>query len=101
MEPVLAKGMGFLFFAHATNALRHALHALRLRVNAMFTCSKPWRRGALPVLRSPARRDAGGCSMLLYGHATRTRSRFQWGTSEQLKGEGGMRFLKGKISVRN
>ncbi len=37
MEPVLGKGMGFLFFALATNALRLALHALRLRLNPMFT----------------------------------------------------------------
>jgi hypothetical protein len=30
-----------------------------------------WRRGTIPVLRSPARWDAGGCSMLLYGHESR------------------------------
>jgi len=55
-------------------------HALRLRVCAMFTrrslgvggwCREvyppePWRRRALPVLRSPARWDAGGCGMLLW-----------------------------------
>ena len=43
------------------------LYALRLRVNAMFTCSKPWRRQALLVLRRPAKRDAGGCGMLVSG----------------------------------
>ena len=25
--------------------------------------SEPWRRWALPVLRSPARRDVGGCAL--------------------------------------
>jgi len=56
--------------------LRLTPHDLRLRMTlcSMFTRrslgvggparSEPWRRWALPVLRSPARRDGGGCDIL-------------------------------------
>ena len=52
-----------------------------------------WRRRTLSVLRSPARRDVGGRSMVLYGHATRLPAGRQGHvfdeerTPEQLKGE--------------
>ena len=49
---------------------------------------------ALPVLRSPARRDVGGCSMLYWkwrriGWKNVCKLWLQERTPEQLKGEGG------------
>jgi hypothetical protein len=50
--------MGFLFFTR--DDLRLTVVCLRYAPCAVFTPPEPWRRRALLVLRSPARRDAGG-----------------------------------------
>jgi hypothetical protein len=65
----------------------------------MFTCSKPWRRRALPVLRSRkyciggcALRDVGGIKLdwMIFVCIYNPHSAIGiWHAPEQLKGEGG------------
>jgi hypothetical protein len=74
-------------------AFRLAPHASRLTMKDLSYVDppKPWRRQALPVLRSPSRRDVGGCSLrsALCFFADTENGHGHVFDVKELKGEGG------------